>query len=55
MNPDSPYQIPADYHRARALWELGKKDDARKLWQGIAKNFPKHELAGESARLGEQK
>ncbi len=55
MNPDSPYQIPADYYRARALWELGKKDDARKLWQGIAKNFPKHEMAGESARLGAQK
>jgi tetratricopeptide (TPR) repeat protein len=55
MNPDSPFQIPADFYRAKALWELGKKDQARTIWTHIAKDFPKHELAGESARLANQK
>ena len=49
MNPDSPYQIPADFYRARALYELGKKDDAKKIWQDLAKKYPKHELAGDAA------
>jgi tetratricopeptide (TPR) repeat protein len=55
MNPDSPFQIPADFYRAKALWELGKKDEARTIWQRIAKEFPKHELAAESSRLANQK
>ena len=44
-HPDSPYQIDVDYYRARALHELGRKDEARKIWQDIAKNYPRSELA----------
>ena len=44
-HPDSPYQIDVDFHRARALYELGRKDEARKLWQDLAKNYPRSELA----------
>ncbi len=55
MQPDSPYQIPADFYRARALFELGKKDEARKIWADLAAKYPKHELAGESRRLSTQK
>ncbi len=55
MQPDSPYQIPADFYRARALFELGKKDEARKIWAEIASKYPKHELAAESRRLSTQK
>ena len=44
-HPDSPYQIDVDFYRARALRELGKKDEARKIWQDIVKNYPKSELA----------
>ena len=44
-HPDSPYQIDADYYRARALYELGNKDDARKIWLKIVKDYPKSELA----------
>ena len=51
MNPDNPFQIPADFYRARALAELGQKDEAKKIWSEIATNYPKHELAAESARL----
>jgi tetratricopeptide (TPR) repeat protein len=50
MNPDSPYQIPADFHRARALFELGKKDEAKKIWQGIVTKYPKHDLVDECRR-----
>jgi len=49
MNPDSPYQIPADFYRARALYELGRKDEAQRIWKDIATNYPKHDLAKESA------
>ncbi|HEY2341977.1 MAG TPA: tetratricopeptide repeat protein, partial [Chthoniobacteraceae bacterium] len=55
MQPDSPYQIPADFYRAQALFELGKKDEARKIWAEIAKNYPKHNLADESRRLSTKK
>ncbi|HEY3897368.1 MAG TPA: tetratricopeptide repeat protein [Chthoniobacter sp.] len=49
MNPDSPYQIPADFYRARALYELGRKDEARRIWKEIATRYPKHDLAKKSA------
>ncbi len=47
-HPDSPYQIEVDFYRARALRELGKKDEARKIWQDIVKNYPRSELAAPS-------
>jgi tetratricopeptide (TPR) repeat protein len=50
INPDSPFQIPADFYRARALFELGKKDEARKIWQDIAINYPRHELTPEAEK-----
>ena len=36
---------------ARALSELGRRDEAKKIWAEIATNYPKHELAAEAARL----
>ena len=44
MQADSAYEIDVDFYRARALYELGEKDQARKLWKQIATNFPKSEL-----------
>ena len=44
-HPDSAYEIDVDFYRARALYELGDKDQARKLWKQIASHFPKSELA----------
>ena len=43
--PDSAYEVDVDFYRARALYELGDKDRARKLWKDLATNFPKSELA----------
>ncbi len=47
-HPDSPYQIEADYYRARALFELGGKEEARKIWLDLARQYPRHELANPS-------
>ena len=44
-HPDSAYEIDVNFYRARALYELGDKDQARKLWRQIASNFPGSELA----------
>jgi hypothetical protein len=51
LNPDSPFQIPADFHRACALAELGQREAAVKIWSFIAARYPKHELAAEAAAL----
>ena len=52
---DSPWQIDADFYRAEALAGLGKRDEAVKIWNDIAKNYPKHELAGEAGRRASMK
>lgn len=48
LQPESPHKIDAAFRRARALFALGQKDEARAIWNEIARNFPKHELAGPS-------
>ena len=40
---------------ANILYKLGKKDEARKIWEDIAVKYPKHELAAESRRLASKK
>jgi len=52
VQPDSPYEIDADFHRAEALSALGKTDEAQKIWKDISTRYPHHELAAPSkARL----
>jgi tetratricopeptide (TPR) repeat protein len=51
LNPESPYLVDADFYRAQALWELGRKDEARKIGAEIAKKYPKHPLAKDSEEL----
>jgi tetratricopeptide (TPR) repeat protein len=45
VQPDSPFEIDAEFYRARVLYETGNKEEARKIWTAIAKNYPRHELA----------
>ncbi len=45
MQPDSPYQVEGDFYRARAFFELGQKDLAKKMWSEIATKYPKHQFA----------
>ncbi len=49
--PDSPYVIDADFYRAQALDGLGRRDEARKIWSAIAKDYPNSDLAGPSRVL----
>ncbi|MEI8312973.1 MAG: tetratricopeptide repeat protein, partial [Verrucomicrobiota bacterium] len=52
VQPDSPYEIDADFQRAEALNSLGKTDEAQNIWKDISTKYPRHELAGPSkARL----
>ena len=51
LNPDSPFQIPADFYRAKALAGLGQVNAAKKIWLSIANQYPKHELAAEALKL----
>ena len=48
VQPDSPYEIDADFYRAEALSALGKTGEAQKIWKGISTNYPRHELAAPS-------
>jgi tetratricopeptide (TPR) repeat protein len=53
-HPDSPYEIDVDYYRARSLYELGDKDQARKIWRDIAQKYPKSELAEPSRKWADK-
>ena len=33
------------FWKAVALYELGSKEEARKIWNSLVKDYPKHELA----------
>jgi tetratricopeptide (TPR) repeat protein len=50
LQPDSAYQIDINFHRARALYELGQKPKARRIWTEIAKKYPRHEFAAQSSK-----
>ncbi|OHE81930.1 MAG: hypothetical protein A2107_13075 [Verrucomicrobia bacterium GWF2_62_7] len=50
LQPDSAYQIDINFHRARALYELGQKPEARRIWTEIAKKYPRHEFAAQSSK-----
>ena len=54
FNPESPYLVDADFYRARALWELGSKDQARQIWAEIFRKYPKHPLATTSDEMARQ-
>jgi TolA-binding protein len=54
LQPDSPYQIDAAFYRAQVLYELGKQDEARKLWTSIYEKYPRHELAEKSRELAQK-
>lgn len=49
VQPESPYAIDADFYRARALYELGRKEEAKTIWKAIVQNYPKHPMSAQSA------
>jgi len=48
IQPDSPFEIDASFHRAEALSGLGKTDEAKKIWNDISARYPNHQLAAPS-------
>ena len=55
LQPDSPFQIDSQFLRARCHWQLGRKEEGRKLFAEIAKKYPKHKLAQESEDWSKKK
>jgi len=51
MHRDSPYEIDADFFRAKALSGLGKTDEARTIWNSIVTNYPNNQLADQCKEL----
>ena len=43
--PNAPEEIELSFWKARALYELGRKDDARTIWNRLIRDYPKHERA----------
>jgi tetratricopeptide (TPR) repeat protein len=54
VRPGSPEEIDVHFWQARALYELGLKEEARKIWNALVKDYPKHERA-EAAKLWAEK
>lgn len=54
VRPGSPEQIEVLFWQGRALYELGRKDEARGVWNALCKNYPKHERA-EAAKTWSEK
>jgi tetratricopeptide (TPR) repeat protein len=45
IRPGSPEEIDVLFWQARTLFELGRKEEARKIWNTLATDYPKHERA----------
>ena len=43
--PGAPEEIDTRFWLGRTLFELNRKDEARKIWQALIKDYPKHERA----------
>ncbi len=54
LRPGSPEEIDVLFWKGRSLYELGRKDEARKIWNALVKDYPKHERA-ESAKQWAEK
>ncbi len=54
IRPGAPEEIEVLFWQGRAYYELGRKEDARKIWNTLMKDYPKHERA-EAAKLWAQK
>jgi tetratricopeptide (TPR) repeat protein len=50
VRPGSPEEIELRFWRGRALYEIGRKDEAREVWNLLVQDYPKHERA-EAAKL----
>jgi len=54
IRPGAPEEIDVRFWQGRALYELGRKDEAKEIWNSLIKDYPKHERA-EAAKLWAEK
>jgi tetratricopeptide (TPR) repeat protein len=54
VRPGAPEEIDVLFWQGRALYELGRKQEARTIWNELMKDYPKHERA-EAAKLWAEK
>lgn len=54
VRPGAPEEIDVLFWQGRALYELGRKQEARTIWNDLMKDYPKHERA-EAAKLWAEK
>ncbi len=54
VRPGAPEEIELRFWRGRSLYEIGRKDEAREVWNLLVKEYPKHERA-EAAKLWAEK
>jgi len=50
LRSGSPEEIDVRFWQARTLFELNRKEDARKIWNSLVQDYPKHERA-DAAKL----
>ena len=54
IRPGSPEEIDVLFWQGRALYELGRKEEARKIWRSLIKEYPKHERAEAAKQWAEK-
>jgi TolA-binding protein len=54
IRPGSPEEIDVLFWQGRALYELGRKEEARKIWNSLMKDYPKHERAEAAKQWAEK-
>jgi TolA-binding protein len=50
----SPEEIDVLFWQGRAHYELGRKDEARKVWKSLIEDYPKHERAEAAKQWAEK-
>lgn len=54
IRPGSPEEIDVLFWHGRALYELGRKEEARNIWNSLMKDYPKHERAEAAKQWAEK-
>ncbi len=54
VRPGSPEEIDVLFWQGRALYELGRKEEARRVWTSLVNDYPKHERAEEAKQWAQK-
>jgi tetratricopeptide (TPR) repeat protein len=54
IRPGAPEEIDVLFWQGRALFELGRKEEAKTIWNALMKEYPKHERAEAAKQWAEK-